>query len=162
MSANRGIHAMLSRLLVLLSAVLVLLVAAAPLQAQSASSSATATASATATSSATATATATATASATATATASASADPAVESIIRATWPDAEEDTAIAIAACESGLGGDIYNEGSAAYGIFQMLPSTITGMHGVYGWLADPVYASIMAAKLQNLMGWTPWACAY
>lgn len=148
--------------LVLLSMLALPLLIAAPVQAQSASSSASATATATATASATSSATATATASATASASAPASADPAVESIIRATWPDAEEDTAVAIADCETGLGADIYNEGSAAYGIFQFLPSTIAGMDGVYGWLANPVYASIMAAKLQNLMGWTAWSCAY
>jgi hypothetical protein len=83
------------------------------------------------------------------------------EAIIRATWPDHEEDIAIAVAACETGLGEDVLNEASGAYGLFQMLPSTAYAMGTDYSLLGDPYYASQEAARLQDEMGWSPWVCA-
>jgi hypothetical protein len=48
------------------------------------------------------------------------------------------------------------------AFGVFQMMPGTIYDLGGDYGLLDDPVYASQMAAKLQDIAGWGPWDCAY
>lgn len=85
-----------------------------------------------------------------------------VEEIIYQTWPAEEAAYAVQVAACESGLGADIYNESSGAYGIFQMLPSTAAGMGVDYSALADPYYASVTAAQLQDAYGWGQWVCAY
>jgi soluble lytic murein transglycosylase-like protein len=84
-----------------------------------------------------------------------------VEGIVRATWPDDEEDYAIAIAACESGFVPDAYNPSSGAYGIFQFLPSTAAAIGADYASLSDPHYASVQAARLQDMYGFSQWACA-
>lgn len=87
---------------------------------------------------------------------------PEVEQIIRATWPDHEEDAALAVAYRESGLYPAAYNPSSGAYCLFQFLPSTAYGIGADYASLADPWYCSAQAARLQDLMGWSPWAATY
>jgi hypothetical protein len=85
-----------------------------------------------------------------------------VEAIIRATWPDHEEETALAIAYRESGLDPLAYNPTSGAFCPFQILPSTADAIGADHASLADPVYCSLTAARLQDLMGWSPWALTY
>ena len=84
------------------------------------------------------------------------------EAAIRYHFPAEAEDAMVAIAACESGLGEDIYNEYSGAYGILQELPSTAYYYGHDYAALADPWYAASAAYDLYVDAGFTPWACAY
>ena len=84
------------------------------------------------------------------------------EAAIRYHFPAYEEDIAVSIAACESGLGADIYNEASGAYGIFQFLPSTSYALGFDHSAMADPWYAAWAASRYQDIAGWSPWACAY
>lgn len=90
------------------------------------------------------------------------------EAAIRYHFDADEEDFAIAVSACETGLGQDIYNEASAAYGILQFLPSTAYDMGYDYSAMGDPWYAAWAAKDLhdyyeaQGMWGFTPWACAY
>lgn len=84
------------------------------------------------------------------------------EAAIRYYFPAEAEDSMVAIAACESGLGQDIYNEYSGAYGILQELPSTAEAYGHDYAALADPWYAASAAYELYLDGGFSPWACAY
>ena len=84
------------------------------------------------------------------------------EAAIRYHFPAEAEDAMVAIAACESGLGQDIYNEYSGAYGILQELPSTAYAYGHDYSALADPWYAASAAYDLYVDAGFSPWACAY
>jgi hypothetical protein len=68
----------------------------------------------------------------------------------------------VAISACESGLGLDILNEGSGAYGILQELPSTAYYYEHDYDALANPWYAAWAAYELFLDSGFDPWVCAY
>jgi hypothetical protein len=85
-----------------------------------------------------------------------------VEAAIRYHFPAEAEDAMVAIAACESGLGTDIYNEYSGAYGILQELPSTAYYYGHDYAALSDPWYAADAAYDLYLDAGFSPWACAY
>lgn len=85
------------------------------------------------------------------------------------TYFDADEAAfAVEVSACETGLGADIYNEGSGAYGILQMLPSTAYDMGYDYSLLEDPYYSAWAAKDLHDYMqslgywGFQPWSCAY
>ena len=84
------------------------------------------------------------------------------EEIIRATWPDYEEDYAISIAACESGLDPGAYNPYSGAVGLFQFMPSTAASLGYSSQEMYDPWTASTAAAQLQDVAGWGQWGCAY
>ena len=84
------------------------------------------------------------------------------EAAIRYHFPAYEEDYAVAIAECETGLGADIYNEASGAYGIFQFLPSTSYALGFDHSAMADPYYSAYAASILQDMYGWGQWACAY
>ena len=84
------------------------------------------------------------------------------EAAIRYHFPADAEDAMVAIAACESGLGADIYNEYSGAHGILQELPSTAYYYGHDYAALADPYYAASAAYDLYLDAGFAPWACAY
>lgn len=85
-----------------------------------------------------------------------------VEQVIRDVWPDHEEDLAVAVAACESGLDPHAYNPASGAYGPWQFLASTSYGMGFDHSLMYDPVYATQAAYQLRQQMGWSPWVCAW
>ena len=84
------------------------------------------------------------------------------EAAIRYHFPAEAEDAMVAIAACESGLGQDIYNPVYPyAYGILQeTLPTAIAYGHN-YDALADPYYAAYAAKQLWDDSGYAPWAAS-
>lgn len=81
--------------------------------------------------------------------------DQSVEGMIRDQWPGTtHDDTAVAVARCESGLRADAKNGRSSATGVFQLL-----SMH--WRGLFDPRNARANIAKAYAMWresGWTPW----
>jgi hypothetical protein len=90
------------------------------------------------------------------------------EAAIRYHFDWDEEDFAVAVSDCETGLGADIYNDYSGAHGILQIMPSTAYEMGYDYSALSDPWYAAWAAKDLHDyteslgMWGFQPWACAY
>lgn len=80
------------------------------------------------------------------------------EAAIRYHFPAGVEDAMVVVSDCETGLGSDIYNEGSGAHGIFQEIPETAAAYNHDYSALANPWYAAEAAYDLWVDGGYSPW----
>lgn len=76
------------------------------------------------------------------------------EEIIEAIFEDKAEEAKV-VARCESGMRPDAVNPTSSARGLFQIMQS----WHKIdERWLFNPIINTLVAKKLYDEQGWTPW----
>ena len=80
-----------------------------------------------------------------------------IEQKIRAKWAGTgQQDRAVRIAKCESGLNPHAKNNHSSASGVFQLIAAHWRGKFNPYNEYANIDYAF----KLWQRSGWQPWVC--
>lgn len=83
---------------------------------------------------------------------------------IRMHFPAAQQDKAIAVARCESGLNPAAVSPGGRNVGLFQINTvhrATVQQMGYQWDQMTDPYVNAKVARVLFNSSGWQPWRCA-
>lgn len=91
------------------------------------------------------------------------------EDIIRMAFADRgaspqQQEEAIAVAQCESGMNPNAISPGGGNWGLFQ-INRVHSGRAAAHGWAWEHMLYSwensLMAAELWSEQGWRPWTCA-